>query len=75
MPNVPNEFSCITLKGITRHGKNRVHEHGDQWKVLDLPPGVIKMSHPPHLPFIRSLKTGEGRWLDDRNFSWTPGLF
>jgi len=65
----------ITLKGITRHGKNRVHEHGDQWEVLDLPPGVIKMSHPPCLPPIQSLKTGEWRWLDDRNFSWTPELF
>ena len=65
----------ITLKGITRHGKNRIHEHGDQWEVLGLPPLVIKMSHPRRLPWIRSLKTGEGRWLDDRNFSWTPELF
>ena len=65
----------LTLKGITRHGKNRVHEHGDHWQVLDLPPGVIKMSHPPRLPPIQSLKTDEWRWLDDRNFSWIPELF
>ena len=26
----------ITLKPITHKGKNRIREHGDQWKVLDI---------------------------------------
>ena len=57
----------ITLKGLTGHGKNRIREHGDKWEVLDLPPGVIKMSHMPGVP-IQSLKTGDWRWLDSANF-------
>ena len=47
--------------------KNRIREHGDKWEVLDLPPGVIKMSHKTGTP-IRSLKTGDWRWLDSTNF-------
>jgi hypothetical protein len=60
----------IKLTGITNHGKNRVREHGDLWEVLELPTGVIKMSHKPIHPPIKSVKTGEERWLDDTNFSW-----
>ncbi len=60
----------LTLKGITGHGKNRIREHGDQWEVLDLPPGVISQSHKPRLPPIKSLKTGEIRWLDEINFEF-----
>ena len=60
----------ITLKGITGHGKNRIREHGDLWEILDLPPGVISMTPKPPLPPIKSLKTGERRWLDDINFEF-----
>jgi hypothetical protein len=60
----------ITLKGLTGHGKNRIREHGDLWEVLDLPPGVISMTHKPRLPPIKSLKTGAWRWLDDINFEF-----
>lgn len=58
----------LTLKGLTNHGKNRIREHGDQWEVLDLPPGVIRQSQKPAFPAIKSLKTGEWRWLDEINF-------
>jgi len=60
----------IKLTGKTNHGKNRIREHGDLWEVLELPTGVIKMSHKPHFPCIKSVKTNEERWLDDQNFSW-----
>ena len=60
----------ITLKGITGHGRNRIREHGDLWEILDLPPGVISMTHKPPLPPIKSLNTGEWRWLDDINFEF-----
>tara|TARA_R110000744_G_scaffold76837_1_gene152068 strand:+ start:902 stop:1096 length:195 start_codon:yes stop_codon:yes gene_type:complete len=63
-------MKTVRLKGLTGHGKNRVREHGELWEVLELPTGVIKMSHKPSFPCIKSLKTGEERWLDDRNFSW-----
>ena len=65
----------IKLKGITGHGKNRIREHGDLWEVLEVPTGVIKMSHKPPFPPIKSVKTGAERWLDDINFSWIPDRF
>jgi hypothetical protein len=65
----------LTLKGLTGHGKNRIREHGDKWEVLELPPGVMDMDPKPVLPPIKSLKTGEWRWLDDTNFSWIPSRF
>ena len=58
----------LTLTGITLHGKNRIREHGDLWEVLNLPPGVIKMWPEPVRMVVKSLKTGEWRWLDDINF-------
>ena len=60
----------LTLKGLTGHGKNRIREHGDKWEVLELPPGVMDMDPKPVLPPIKSLKTGEWRWLDDINFEF-----
>ena len=65
----------LTLKGLTGKGKNRIREHGDQWEVMDLPPGVLNMTPKPDLPPIKSLKTGEWRWLDAVNFSWIPERF
>ena len=64
------EGNWIILKGITGYGKNRIREHGDLWEVLDLPPGVISMTPKPPFPPIKSLKTGEWRWLDDINFEF-----
>ena len=65
----------LTLKGLTGKGKNRIREHGELWKVLELPTGVINMSQKPPFPPIKSVKTGEERWLDDVNFSWIPARF
>lgn len=65
----------IQLKGKTNHGRNRIREHGELWGILDKPSGVIRMSHKPPFPFIKSVKTGEERWLDDVNFSWIPERF
>ena len=65
----------IKLTGKTNHGKNRVREHGDLWEVLEVPTGVLSMTHKPPFPPIKSVKTGEERWLDDANFSWIPSRF
>jgi len=65
----------IKLTGKTNHGKNRVREHGDLWEVLEVPTGVLSMTHKPSFPPIKSVKTGEERWLDDVNFSWIPDRF
>ena len=62
------KIEMIKLKGITGHGKNRIREHGELWEVLELPPGVVSMSNKPTLPPVKSVKTGEWRWLDEKNF-------
>jgi hypothetical protein len=66
--NFSDDGMVITLKGKTNHGKNRIREHGTEWKVLGLPEGVIAMMPTPRFPTIKSLKTGEMRWLDEKNF-------
>lgn len=48
----------LTLKGITRHGKNRIREHGDTWIVI---PSAVTPK--PSDLFIESTKTGDRRWL------------
>jgi hypothetical protein len=60
----------LTLKGLTGHGKNRIREHGDKWVVME-----TTLTPKPALPPIKSLKTGEFRWLDNVNFSWIPERF
>ena len=64
-----------TLEGVSNHGKNRIREHGNRWEVLSLPPGVCRIDPKPVDPAIKSLKTGEWRWLDGVNFSWIPERF
>lgn len=49
----------IKLKGITKHGKNRIHEHGDEWRVLE-----PQVNPSPAMLFIESVKTGDRRWLN-----------
>jgi hypothetical protein len=53
----------IKIRGLNRHGKNRVHEHGEMWEVTEW-----KSDLRPGLQFIRSLKTGDERWFDPDNF-------
>ena len=65
----------LTLTGRTGHGRNRIQEHGNLWEVLEVPTGVVSMSQKPPFPPIKSVKTGEERWLDDVNFSWIPARF
>lgn len=50
----------IRLRGKTNHGKNRVREHGEVWEVLDW-----QSTLRPNQPFIRSIQTGDERWLTD----------
>ena len=59
----------LRLKGISNHGKNRVREHGELWKVTE----HSSKTHVMRLNeiFIESLETGDSRWVnpsEDRNF-------
>ena len=65
----------LTLTGRTGHGRNRIQEHGNLWEVLEVPTGVVSMSQKPPFPPIKSVKTGEERWLDNVNFSGIPTRF
>ena len=49
----------IKLRGITNHGKNRIREHGVEWRVIE--PSVTPK--PANL-FIESVQTGDRRWLN-----------
>jgi len=48
----------ITLEGKTRHGKNRIKEHGATWSIEE-----IKVSPAPSGLFVKSLKSGVERWI------------
>ena len=61
----------VKLKGKTRHGKNRINQHGNHWLVTD----VGKFNGQPAV-MLRSMKQTDrgqfdGRWVhinDDNNF-------
>ena len=50
----------LTLKGKTNKGKNRIREHGEAWEVLENESPLR-----PNMLFIKSVKTGEERWLTE----------
>lgn len=59
--------SILRLKGISNHGKNRVREHGELWKVNTEHSSPLRLNEIS----IQSLKTGDLRWVnpfEDRNF-------
>tara|TARA_A100001201_G_scaffold133160_1_gene120173 strand:- start:346 stop:573 length:228 start_codon:yes stop_codon:yes gene_type:complete len=64
----------VVLKGKTRHGKNRIHQHGDVWVVE----GRGQFRGQPALS-LRSMwttfmgSTFDRRWVlekNDENFDW-----
>ena len=71
----PKQNDKVMLKGKTRHGKNRINQHGDIWIVEN----KGKFGGQPAM-FLRSLHKTEGlkdnkgfdtRWVllkDDQNF-------
>ena len=72
----------VKLKGKTRHGKNRVSQHGDLWEVVrwvdekEVGKGFIKFSDAPGpWLFLESIKCKcstcvkwgqDGRWVSER---------
>jgi len=61
----------ITLKGKTRHGKNRINQHGENWMIRAV---SVFQGHPALMlrSENRTDKGGfDGRWVhikDDKNF-------
>ena len=67
----------IRLTGKTRHGKNRIHQHGDIWLVVS--EGKFQGQDAWNLRSLaltegpRDAKVHDGRWvlkLNDPNFNW-----
>ena len=75
--NIPNRDDKVMLKGKTRHGKNRINQHGDIWVVEN----TGTFGGQPAM-FLRSLHKTEGpkdnkdfdtRWIlvkKDKDFDW-----
>lgn len=64
------EGGWVTLKGKTRHGKNRINQHGERWMIIELRNGKMLIES--------AAKTDKGgfdwRWVDlhdDQNFTWS----
>ena len=60
--------TLITLKGLSRHGKNRIHEKGAEWKVSDVRESV-SFNTPAPGPFMLlvSESSNDARWVSVRN--------
>tara|TARA_R100000951_G_C2604831_1_gene169293 strand:- start:195 stop:431 length:237 start_codon:yes stop_codon:yes gene_type:complete len=63
----------IRLKGITRHGKNRVREQGEFWEVIRINPTVsFKTKAPGPFMLLQAAESINMRWVstvNDDNFS------
>ena len=63
----------VLLKGKTRHGKNRINQHGNMWLIES----VANFQGQPSMLLRSENKTDkggfDGRWVllrDDPNFLW-----
>ena len=58
----------LKLTGISNHGKNRVKEHGELWRVCEI---KISNAFNPDKILVSSERTGNKRWVHpsmDENF-------
>ena len=66
----------IKLKGLTGHGKNRIREHGEDWKIKEIRGGSKLMLESKNETFkvgtgAKAFMVPDGRWIkihDDKNF-------
>lgn len=61
----------IELKGKTRHGKNRVHQHGTRWLVEEIRSGAMMLRSENKTEGPRDHRGFDGRWVklnNDPNF-------
>lgn len=72
-------MTWVLLEGTTRHGKNRVHQHGNQWEIVGegsfrgQPAWNLRSERPTEGP--KDAKVHDGRWVlkkNDPNFVLTP---
>ena len=67
----------VLLKGKTRHGKNRINQHGDMWVIESVevfqgqPAMMLRSNNKTEGP--KDNKGFDSRWVllrDDPNFLW-----
>jgi hypothetical protein len=72
MNNIPKVGDLIKLVGISRHGKNRINEHGNAWLVKAVKDGRVSLSSLENTFKSKTLPPSpDGRWVqlrDDENF-------
>lgn len=70
----PREGGTVTLKGITRHGKNRINQHGDTWRVKEIRGMKMLLESQFKTEGPRDNKGFDWRWVEmhnDPNFDWS----
>ena len=65
----------VLLKGKTRHGKNRINQHGDMWLIEEVSTfqGQPECSYVLRTKQTKDNKDFDSRWVvlrDDPNFLW-----
>ena len=53
----------LKLKGVTRHGKNRIHENGEMWEVIQVD-GADSSLLTTKVSLMPLSGTGNWRWID-----------
>ncbi len=70
----PREGGTVTLTGISRHGKNRINQHGSTWRVKEIRGMKMLLISQFKTEGKRDNKGHDWRWVemhDDPNFDWT----
>ena len=68
------EGGWVTLTGKTRHGKNRINQHGAKWEVIELRNGKMLLESENKTEGPRDNKGHDWRWVDlhnDKDFTWS----
>jgi hypothetical protein len=64
----------VILTGKTRHGKNRIQQHGSEWIVEEVRGAKMMLRSLEKTEGPQSNKRFDGRWVslqDDPNFDWS----
>ena len=57
----------IKLKGKAQHGKNRINQHGTEWKIIFFPESVGFSNLKGCWVQLKSIKTGDVRTIREKN--------
>lgn len=64
----------VLLEAKTRHGKNRIQQHGDVWRVKEVRNSKMLLESCEKTEGPRDNKGFDWRWIDlhnDKDFTWS----